>query len=108
VLSDIAQLQDISPTPIQGALSWEEEAKFIKGVERSRDYIVAGDVFQVNLSRQWQYELTSDIKPTQVYQALKQSNPAPFAALANFESFSIISSSPLDGCRRNILQLCYI
>jgi anthranilate synthase component 1 len=29
-----------------------------------------------------------------VYQALKQSNPAPFAALANFESFSIISSSP--------------
>ena len=94
ILSDIAQLQDIPPVSIQGELSWEEEAKFIKGVKRSRDYIVAGDVFQVNLSRQWQYELTSDIKPTQLYQALKQSNPAPFAALANFENFSVISSSP--------------
>jgi anthranilate synthase component 1 len=94
VLSDIVQLQDIPPTSIQGGLSWEQEAKFIKGVERSRDYIVAGDVLQVNLSRQWQYQLTSDIKSTQVYQMLKQSNPAPFAALANFENFSIISSSP--------------
>ncbi|SSC09898.1 aminodeoxychorismate synthase component I [thiotrophic endosymbiont of Bathymodiolus puteoserpentis (Logatchev)] len=94
VLSDIAQLQDIPTTSIQGELSWEKEAKFTKGVKRSRDYIVAGDVFQVNLSRQWQYKLTSDIKSTQVYQALKHSNPAPFAALANFENFSIISSSP--------------
>lgn len=94
VLSDITQLQDIPSTSIQGELSWEKEAKFIKGVKRSHDYIVAGDVFQVNLSRQWQYELISDTKPTQVYQALKQSNPAPFSALADFGHFSVISSSP--------------
>ena len=94
VLSDIEQLGDIVDMPIQGKLSWEEDAKFISGVKSSRDYIKAGDVFQVNLSRQWQYELSTDITSTQIYQALKRSNPAPFSALAQFDGFSIISSSP--------------
>ena len=94
VLSDIEQLGDIVDMPIQGKLSWEEDAKFISGVKSSRDYIKAGDVFQVNLSRQWQYELSTDITSTQIYQALKRSNPAPFSALAQFDDFSIISSSP--------------
>ena len=94
VLSDIEQLGDIVDMPIQGNLSWEEDAKFISGVKISRDYIKAGDVFQVNLSRQWQYELSTDITSTQIYQALKRSNPAPFSALAQFGGFSIISSSP--------------
>jgi len=94
VLSDIEQLGDIVDMPIQGKLSWEEDAKFISGVKSCRDYIKAGDVFQVNLSRQWQYELSTDITSTQIYQALKRSNPAPFSALAQFGGFSIISSSP--------------
>ena len=94
VLSDIEQLGDIVDMPIQGKLSWEEDAKFISGVKSCRDYIKAGDVFQVNLSRQWQYELSTDITSTQIYQALKRSNPAPFSALAQFDGFSIISSSP--------------
>ena len=94
VLSDIEQLGDIVDMPIQGKLSWEEDAKFISGVKSSRDYIKAGDVFQVNLSRQWQYELSTDVTSTQIYQALKRSNPAPFSALAQFGGFSIISSSP--------------
>lgn len=94
VLADITQLADTPFVSIQGELSWEEEDKFIKGVERSRDYIIAGDVFQVNLSRQWQYQLSNNIKPAQLYQALKRTNPAPFAALADFGNFSVISSSP--------------
>lgn len=94
VLSDIMQLQNIQSVPIKGRLYSEPESKFINGVKHSRDYIMAGDVFQLNLSRQWQYKLHSDIKPTQVYQALKQSNPAPFAALAHFDDFNLISSSP--------------
>ena len=94
VLADIEHLNEIEAVAISGALSWEEESKFLSGVQRSRDYIVAGDVFQVNLSRQWQYQLDSEIAPVQIYQALKRSNPAPFSALARFEDFSIISSSP--------------
>jgi len=94
VLSDIQHCQAIPPAPIQGKLSSEPANKFINGVKHCRDYIIAGDVFQVNLSRQWQYQLNDTLKPTQIYQALKQSNPAPFAALAQFEDFNIISSSP--------------
>ncbi|MDC9714477.1 MAG: aminodeoxychorismate synthase component I [Gammaproteobacteria bacterium] len=94
VLADIKQLKTIPKGKLTGVLSAEEEAKFLTGVASSRNYIKAGDVFQVNLSRQWQYELTANISPTQVYQTLKKSNPAPFAALAQFEGFSIISSSP--------------
>lgn len=94
VLADIEHLNEIKEVAIKGDLSWEEEAKFLSGVKRSRNYIVAGDVFQVNLSRQWRYQLDASVAPVQVYQALKHSNPAPFSALAQFDDFSIISSSP--------------
>ncbi|SMM99113.1 Para-aminobenzoate synthase, aminase component [uncultured Candidatus Thioglobus sp.] len=94
VLTDIAQLQDIPPASIKGKLQYEQTAKFTDGVKRIQDYIVAGDVFQVNLSREWQYQLSNNVEAVQIYQALKRSNPAPFSAFAQFEDFSIISSSP--------------
>ena len=94
ILDDIKQLSHIESKPITGELSSEVASKYLQGVEKSRNYIVAGDVFQVNLSRQWQYKLDEEYSPSQIYSALKQSNPAPFAALAQFDDFSIISSSP--------------
>lgn len=96
VLADIEQLNNIAITkPIfQGDLSSEAELKFTDGVGRCHNYIRAGDVFQVNLSRQWQYQLTRPVSAIQIYRALKTTNPAPFSALAQFEGFSIISSSP--------------
>ena len=94
ILVDIKQLGHIENTPLTGELSSEIESKYLQGVEKSRDYIIAGDVFQVNLSRQWQYKLDQAHTATRIYSALKQSNPAPFAALAQFDDFSVISSSP--------------
>ncbi|WP_321324187.1 aminodeoxychorismate synthase component I [Thiomicrorhabdus sp.] len=83
----------------------EPEQKYLSGVEAIKEYILAGDVFQVNLSRQWQVELEKNTSYLDVYRALRKSNPAPFAALAHFETGSqqsnldnqawqIISSSP--------------
>jgi anthranilate synthase component 1 len=57
-------LQGIQSASIQGTPVSEQVSKFINGVNRSRDYIVAGDVFQVNLSRQWQCKLVADTSPT--------------------------------------------
>ncbi len=94
VLADIKQLKVVPERKLAGVLSSEDEAKFLSDVTKSREYIKAGDVFQVNLSRQWQYHLTNDITPAQIYQALKKTNPAPFSALVQFQEFSIISSSP--------------
>ncbi len=79
----------------------EPEEKYLNGVKAIKEYILAGDVFQVNLSRKWQVELDKESNYLAVYRALRESNPAPFAALANFpasanqaQPWQIMSSSP--------------
>lgn len=67
---------------------------YMAGVERIREYIHAGDVFQVNLSRGWQAEATERIEPAALYRALARTNPAPFAALAAMPGGTVVSSSP--------------
>ena len=94
ILSDIKLLSKMPIQRIKGCQSEEAEKKFIDGVKDSLDYIIAGDVFQVNLSRKWQYALEEEIDSAIIYNALKKANPAPFSALIQYENFSIISSSP--------------
>ena len=94
ILSDIKLTKPIPEKAIKGELSEESQEKFTDGVKACLDYIVAGDVFQVNLSRQWQYKLSEKINSTIIYSSLKNANPAPFSALIQYENFSIISSSP--------------
>jgi anthranilate synthase component 1 len=94
ILSDIKLTKPVPEKAITGKLSEENQEKFTDGVKACLDYIVAGDVFQVNLSRQWQYKLSEKINSTIIYSALKNANPAPFSALIQYENFSIISSSP--------------
>jgi len=84
--------------------SEEPEQKYLSGVEAIKEYILSGDIFQVNLSRLWQVELAKDNHYLSVYDALRQNNPAPFAALVHFSenqntdnnvpAWQIISSSP--------------
>ena len=94
IIKDIEKLKPIPTLPFFGELSQENEGKFIKGVNSSKDYIIAGDVFQVNLSREWRYHLSEEVESAVIYQKLKKANPAPFSALVQYEGFSIISSSP--------------
>ncbi len=94
ILSDIKALNNIPDEVILGRISEENEEKFTGGVKSSLDYIVAGDVFQVNLSRKWSYSLSSKQESATIYNKLKKVNPAPFSALIHYEGFSIISSSP--------------
>ena len=94
ILSDIKAIENIPDAPLDGEISEENNEKFTDGVKRSLDYIVAGDVFQVNLSRKWSYSLSSKTDSAIIYKQLKKANPAPFSALVQYENFSIISSSP--------------
>ncbi len=94
VRNDIKNLPTMPNGDLSGSLNCESDVKFLSAVGKIKDYIKAGDVFQVNLSRQWSYCLNNASTPAQIYQALKRSNPAPFSALAQFDDFSIISSSP--------------
>jgi len=66
--------------------------EYIKAVNRVREYIAAGDVFQVNLSQRFQADL--EILPYELYKRLRRVNPAPFASYLNFPEVAIVSASP--------------
>lgn len=75
------------------AMDEDDPQTYIDGVNRIRDYIRAGDVFQVNLSRAWHMTLDGTAA-AELYRSLRRNNPAPFAALVNHQGKAIISSSP--------------
>lgn len=76
-------------------LQEETPQRYLDGVRRCLDYIAAGDVFQVNLSRTWQARLQPGQSAADVYRALRRSNPAPFAGVYSLgEQQWVISSSP--------------
>jgi anthranilate synthase component 1 len=68
--------------------------QFVDGVARILDYIREGDVFQVNLSRQWRAPLAANTTALEVYARLRDANPAPFAGIACLGERWILSSSP--------------
>lgn len=61
-------------------------------VERAKEYIAAGDIFQVVLSQRFETPFT--LPPFSLYRALRRINPSPFLYFLNFENFSIVGSSP--------------
>ena len=66
--------------------------EYMMAVNRVRDYIAAGDVFQVNLSQRFEADLK--IPPYELYKRLRAVNPAPFASYLNFPGIAIVSASP--------------
>jgi len=72
----------------------EPEATYLQAVAKILDYIREGDVFQVNLSRQWTARISPETDTTAVYRLLRRTNPAPFAGLVRWQDTSILSSSP--------------
>jgi anthranilate synthase component I len=89
-----------SGRPATTRVSVEEEApyRFRARVEAALDYIRAGDIYQANLSRPWRGELEPDrslsAATMALYERLRTVNPAPFAALAQFQDWRLLSSSP--------------
>jgi anthranilate synthase component 1 len=83
------------PDPFHGevaATSNTSEAEFCAMVEQAKDYIRAGDIFQVVLSQR--FESPFALPPFALYRALRRVNPAPFLVYLNFEGFSVVCSSP--------------
>ncbi len=80
----------------QPPIQWREDApqRFTGGVERVIDYLRAGDVFQVNLSRRWEAGFAAPLSPFALYARLRVANPAPFAGLFVGQGRAVVSSSP--------------
>jgi len=67
---------------------------YLQQVEKIKQYIVDGDIFQANLSRQWQAVLKQDVSDAVLFDTLSKQNPSSFAAMASLQNLTIISSSP--------------
>jgi anthranilate synthase component 1 len=61
-------------------------------VDRAKDYIRAGDIFQVVLSQRFEAEFT--LPATTLYRALRRTNPSPYMYFLDFGQFQIAGSSP--------------
>jgi len=67
---------------------------FEQAVARIHEYILDGDVFQVNLSRGWQGEFKQSVSSAVLYRSLRKNNPAPFAGMVRWKKQVLMSSSP--------------
>ncbi|MCL5777486.1 anthranilate synthase component I [Limibaculum sp. FT325] len=67
-------------------------AEYLEMVERAKDYIRAGDIFQVVPSQRWALPL--EVEPFSLYRALRRTNPSPYMFFFNMGGFHIAGASP--------------
>lgn len=71
-----------------------DQDSYCQTIQRTIDYIRAGDIFQANITQCFQADLPEGFDPFAFYGNLRRVNPALFAAYLNFGDFQIASSSP--------------
>jgi anthranilate synthase component I len=90
-----ARLETMSPdlgaAPVEETSSYER-ADFIAHVERIKEYIRAGDCFQVLLSRR--IDVPLDFEPADLYRSLRAINPSPYMYHLVLDGVEIVGSSP--------------
>ena len=96
ILADLREAAESQAAPLAPSIEIAEEQPqaYLERVRRAQEYIRAGDIYQANLSRHWRAQVPADLNAAQLYGRLRQTNPAPFAALAQHGDFRILSSSP--------------
>jgi anthranilate synthase component 1 len=76
------------PTPVSNTTP----AEFLAMVARAKEYIAAGDAFQIVLSQRYSAPFT--LPSFALYRALRRTNPSPFLFHLDFGAFSLVGSSP--------------
>lgn len=85
----VLQFKGPAPVKVKSNIT-DDEFEYM--VLRAQEYIKAGDIFQVVLSRTFSIEM--DAKPLDIYRALRQLNPTPYLTFFQEENYSIASASP--------------
>ena len=78
--------------PVGEAVSNFTHEGYKQAVERAKEYIRAGDIFQVVPSQRWTQSFT--LPPFAFYRSLRRTNPSPFMFFFNFGGFQVIGASP--------------
>lgn len=69
-----------------------EKAEFVKMVEKAKEHIERGDIFQVVLSQRFSANFKGD--PFELYRKLRTSNPSPYMFYLEFDEYTILGTSP--------------
>ncbi len=69
-----------------------EREDYLRAVERCKEYIAAGDIFQVVFSQR--LDFTPNVPPFDLYRALRQVNPSPYLYFLQMDGRHILGSSP--------------
>ncbi|MDQ6645932.1 MAG: aminodeoxychorismate synthase component I [Pseudomonadota bacterium] len=92
--SDLSTTFAVAPLDAPVAREEDPPPRFLDGVARIHEHLYAGDIFQVNLSREWRARYAEPPHPASLYAALREANPAPFAGLFQQPDWAVASSSP--------------
>jgi aminodeoxychorismate synthase component I len=92
-LSECLQENHDAPSRVSSFTASTRREDFIRHVERIRDWIAAGDIYQVNLSQAFEAEVTGG-SLFGLYEALRDASPAPMAAWLSLDGKEVLSSSP--------------
>jgi para-aminobenzoate synthetase component 1 len=88
IMSKPMQVATLTP----GLTSNFTEGSYLEAIKKAKQYIVAGDIFQVNLSQR--FHISTGFSPLEIYWNLERLNPSPYSCLIKFGNYAIISSSP--------------
>ncbi|MES2541690.1 MAG: anthranilate synthase component I [Pseudomonadota bacterium] len=85
--------RDLGETaPVGEATSNFTHEGYKAAVEKAKDYIRAGDIFQVVPSQRWSQRF--ELPPFALYRSLRRTNPSPFMFFFNFGGFQVVGASP--------------
>ena len=79
-------LPEMALTPVMA------DATYAEMVERAKEYITAGDIFQVVLAQR--FTCPFPLPPIALYRALRRVNPSPFLYFLDLPGFAVVGSSP--------------
>ncbi len=84
---DLGQEADLGPL-----VSNFTHEGYLEAVEKAKEYIRAGDIFQVVPSQRWTQDFP--LPPFSLYRSLRRTNPSPFMFYFNFGGFQVVGASP--------------
>ncbi|WP_170442812.1 anthranilate synthase component I [Ruegeria arenilitoris] len=84
---DLGEAHEIAP-PVSNFT----KSGYMEAVEKAKEYIRAGDIFQVVPAQRWTQDFP--LPPFALYRSLRRTNPSPFMFYFNFGGFQVIGASP--------------
>ncbi|HET7876908.1 MAG TPA: anthranilate synthase component I [Methylomirabilota bacterium] len=88
----LPQVEPLVALGEEGFTSTMDQVTYMEGVRRAKEYIAAGDAYQIVISRRLDTELKAD--PFTTYRALRTINPSPYLFFLRLGKTSIVGSSP--------------